>query len=160
MDLPQQQGSNVLTLTGNKRVDITINVYKNMNNNNRLSIIKCHALSNIKLQIFAFLCLLKRLSQTPIRSSTGRNCTDYTEHVPVKWNRLAEETSPAVVCHGEQGNHHTVVALMKSAHTKAYVLTVGIKVVRVIPGVLPLSPLADLYNGLISHRHRAPVSTL
>lgn len=49
---------------------------------------------------------------------------------------------------------------MKSAHTKAYVLTVGIKVVRVIPGVLPLSPLADLYNGLISHRHRAPVSTL
>lgn len=39
---------------------------------------------------------------------------------------------------------------MKSANTKACVLTVGIKVVRVIPGVLPLSPVADLYKRLIS----------
>ncbi|TNN88961.1 hypothetical protein EYF80_000839 [Liparis tanakae] len=33
---------------------------------------------------------------------------------------------------------------MESAPTKAYVLTVGIKVVRVIPGVLPLSPVDGL----------------
>lgn len=52
------------------------------------------------------------------------------------------------------------VALMKSAHTKAHVLTVGIKEARVIPGVLPLSPQADLYKRLISHRQRVPVPTL
>lgn len=46
-----------------------------------------------------------------------------------------------MVHHGEQGNHRTVVALMKSAYTKAIVLTVGIKAVRVIPGVLPLYSL-------------------
>lgn len=49
---------------------------------------------------------------------------------------------------------------MKSPHTKAYVLTVGIRLVRVIPGVLPLSPVADLYKRPISPRHRVPVSTL
>lgn len=49
---------------------------------------------------------------------------------------------------------------MKSAHTKAHVLTVGIKAVRVIPGVLPLcNPMADLYKSLISHGHIVPVST-
>lgn len=61
---------------------------------------------------------------------------------------------------GEQGDHHAVVALMKSARTKANVLTVGIMVVRVIPEVAPLSPAADLYKRLISHRDREPVSTL
>lgn len=35
---------------------------------------------------------------------------------------------------------------MKSAHTKADVLTVGIKAARVIPADLPLSPTADLYK--------------
>lgn len=61
----------------------------------------------------------------------------------------------------KRANHHTVVvALMKSAHTKACALTVGIRAVGVIPGVLPLSPVADLNKRPISHRHRVPVSTL
>ncbi|AWP20708.1 Hypothetical protein SMAX5B_001749 [Scophthalmus maximus] len=51
-------------------------------------------------------------------------------------------------------------ALMKSAHTKANVLTVGIKAVGVMPGVLPLcGPAADLCGRPISRRHRRPVST-
>lgn len=43
-----------------------------------------------------------------------------------------------------QADHYTVGALMKSAHTEADVLTVGIKAVGVIPGDLPLSPVVDL----------------
>lgn len=72
---------------------------------------------------------------------------------------LAEETSPAVVHHKDQGKHYTVVSLMKSAHTKVDVLTVEIKAVRVIPEDLPLSPVPDLYKRPISHSHKVPVST-
>lgn len=107
---------------------------------------------NIKL----FFLSVSNQGKTPMRNSTGKK----TPLTAQDMKHACWGNQPSSCPSQGAGKHYTVVSLMKSAHTKADVLTVEIKVVRVIPEDLPLSPMPDLYKRPISHSHRVPVSTL